>query len=46
MTQVAWLPLDQQTIWWETRPTVRNFTIGPTSLIPREVWRTVYVTIP
>ena len=44
VTDVAWLPLDQQTIWWETGPRLQNFTIAATGLIPRESWQTMYIS--
>jgi oligopeptide transport system substrate-binding protein len=44
VTDVAWIPLDQQTVWWETDPTLQGFTISSTGLIPRASWQTMYVT--
>jgi oligopeptide transport system substrate-binding protein len=44
VTEVAWLPLDQATTWWEVKPWLRNFTIASDGLIPKESWQIMYVT--
>jgi peptide/nickel transport system substrate-binding protein/oligopeptide transport system substrate-binding protein len=44
VTNVAWLPLDQATTWWETGPHLQGFTIAADGLIPRESWQTMYRT--
>ncbi|HEX9038250.1 MAG TPA: peptide ABC transporter substrate-binding protein [Ktedonobacterales bacterium] len=43
VTDVAWIPLDQRTVWWETSPKLQGFTIAATGLIPRESWQTMYL---
>ena len=43
VTKVAWLPLDQATNWWETKPYLVNFTITAGGLIPRESWQTMFI---
>jgi peptide/nickel transport system substrate-binding protein/oligopeptide transport system substrate-binding protein len=43
VTDVAWLPLDQTTTWWETGPYLQGFTIAASGLIPRESWQTMYI---
>jgi peptide/nickel transport system substrate-binding protein/oligopeptide transport system substrate-binding protein len=43
VTDVAWLPLDQATTWWETGPKLEGFTITAGGLIPRESWQTMYI---
>ncbi len=43
VTKVAWLPLDQATNWWETKPYLVNFTITAGGLIPRESWQSMYI---
>jgi peptide/nickel transport system substrate-binding protein/oligopeptide transport system substrate-binding protein len=44
VTDVGWIPLSQATIWWETNPTVRNYTVSSTGLVSQDVWQTVYLT--
>lgn len=43
VTQVAWLPLDQPKLWWETRPYVQGFSIDPIGLTPLDVWQSVSI---
>jgi peptide/nickel transport system substrate-binding protein/oligopeptide transport system substrate-binding protein len=40
---VAWVPLYQSTIWWETKPYVRNYSVDARGLVPKESWQTVYI---
>jgi ABC-type oligopeptide transport system substrate-binding subunit len=42
VTDVAWIPLDQTTTWWETGPGLQGFTIAADGLIPRNSWQTIY----
>ncbi len=46
VSEVAWLPLDQATTWWETKPYLVNFTITAGGLIPKESWQSMYLTVP
>ncbi len=41
--EVGWLPLDQATNWWETKPYLIGFTITAGGLIPRESWQNMYI---
>ena len=44
VTEVAWLPLDQVTTWWEVKPYLQNYTVSPTGLIPKQSWQTMFLT--
>jgi oligopeptide transport system substrate-binding protein len=44
VTEVGWLPLAQATTWWEARPSVHNYTVSTTGLIPNDVWQAIYLT--
>ena len=46
VSEVAWLPLDQATTWWETKPYLVNFTITAGGLIPKESLQSMYLTVP
>jgi ABC-type oligopeptide transport system substrate-binding subunit len=41
VADVAWLPLDQTTRWWEAKPWIQNFSIASDGLIPKETWQTM-----
>jgi peptide/nickel transport system substrate-binding protein/oligopeptide transport system substrate-binding protein len=43
VTDVAWLPTDQATAWWEIRPWVVNFNIGAGGLTPDDTWQQIYI---
>lgn len=42
-TQVAWLPLDQPKLWWETRSYVQGFSIDAVGLTPLDVWQGMFI---
>jgi oligopeptide transport system substrate-binding protein len=44
VTEVAWLPLDQATTWWEVKPYLKNYTVSPNGLIPKQAWQTMFLT--
>jgi oligopeptide transport system substrate-binding protein len=41
--QVAWIPLDQEKLWWETAPYLQGFQVAATGRTPLEIWQTVYM---
>ncbi|MGZ3582874.1 MAG: peptide ABC transporter substrate-binding protein [Ktedonobacterales bacterium] len=43
VTQVAWVPLDQPKLWWETRSYVQGFSIGAAGFTPLDVWQGVFI---
>lgn len=44
VTQVAWIPLCQATVWWETGPHLSGYTLDGTGSVPRAAWQRMYVT--
>lgn len=43
VTQVAWLPLVQPKLWWETRSYVQGFSIDAAGLTPLDIWQVVSI---
>lgn len=43
VVNIAWVPLYQSKIWWQTRPNVRNFAITSFGLTPLDVWPAIYI---
>lgn len=43
VTQVAWVPLVQPKLWWETRPYVQGFSIDPAGLTPLDLWQGMFI---
>jgi len=43
VTQVAWIPLDQEEVWWESAPYVTNYALTTTEQTPLSVWQQVYI---
>ncbi len=41
--QVAWIPLDQEKIWWESAPYVEGYIVAPSGQTPLQVWQNVYI---
>lgn len=42
-TQVAWVPLDQPKLWWETRPYVKGFRMDAVGLTPLDDWQGMFI---
>ncbi len=43
VNDVAWIPLDQLTGWYETNSSVANYAVAPTGLTPLPTWQTVFI---
>ena len=43
VVDIAWVPLYQTKVWWQTRPTIHNYAIASFGLTPLDIWPTVYV---
>lgn len=46
VVDIAWVPLYQTKIWWQTRPAVRNYAIASFGLTTLDVWPTVFLAAP
>lgn len=44
VVDIAWVPLYQTKVWWQTKPTVHNFTIASFGLTPLDLWPAVYLS--
>jgi oligopeptide transport system substrate-binding protein len=44
VVNIAWAPLYQTKIWWQTQPTVHNFAITAYGLTPLDIWPTIYMS--
>jgi peptide/nickel transport system substrate-binding protein/oligopeptide transport system substrate-binding protein len=41
--QVAWIPVDQEKIWWEAASYLQGFQVAATGQIPLDLWQTIYI---
>ena len=41
--QVAWVPIDQEKVWWEAAPYLQGFQVAATGQIPLNLWQTMYI---
>jgi peptide/nickel transport system substrate-binding protein/oligopeptide transport system substrate-binding protein len=41
--QVAWIPLDQEKLWWETASYLQGFQVAATGQTPLTIWQAVYI---
>jgi peptide/nickel transport system substrate-binding protein/oligopeptide transport system substrate-binding protein len=46
VVDIAWVPLYQTKIWWQTRPAVHNYAIASFGLTTLDVWPTVFLAAP
>ncbi|MGO8950889.1 MAG: ABC transporter substrate-binding protein [Ktedonobacterales bacterium] len=44
VTDVAWIPLDQEYAFWNVQPYVHNFTFDSYGFVPLANWDTMYLT--
>jgi peptide/nickel transport system substrate-binding protein/oligopeptide transport system substrate-binding protein len=42
VVNIAWIPLYQTKVWWQTSPTVHNFAVASFGLTPLDIWPTIY----
>ena len=43
VVNIAWAPLYQTKVWWQTSPRVHNYAIASFGLTPLDVWPDVYI---
>ena len=43
VVDIAWIPLYQTKIWWQTRPNVHNYSVASFGLTTLDVWPTIYL---
>ncbi|HET8905946.1 MAG TPA: peptide ABC transporter substrate-binding protein [Ktedonobacterales bacterium] len=43
VVNIAWIPLYQTKVWWQTKPTVRNYALTSFGLTSLDVWPTIYI---
>jgi oligopeptide transport system substrate-binding protein len=43
VNQVAWVPLDQEKVWWESAPYVEGYLVAPSDQTPLLAWQDIYI---
>jgi oligopeptide transport system substrate-binding protein len=43
VNQVAWIPLDQEKVWWEAAPYLEGYLLDASEQTPLDVWQTMYI---
>ena len=46
VVDIAWIPLYQTKVWWQTQSRIHNYTVASFGLTPLDVWTSVYIADP